>query len=132
MKNLILIGAFILTGFAAQAQANKTQAMATADVIAVNKVEHDFGVIPQGTPVTTEFVVTNKSKTPLIITEVKTSCGCTTPDYTKTPIAPGKTGIVKASYNAAAMGDFNKSVTLITNQGEKMVFIKGSVSAKTQ
>ncbi len=130
MKNLILIGAFILTGFATQAQ--NTQAMATADVIAVNKTEHNFGAIPQGTPVTTEFVVTNKSKTPLIITEVRTSCGCTTPDYTKTPIAPGKTGIVKASYNAAAMGDFNKSVTLVTNQGEKMLFIKGSVTAKAQ
>ena len=130
MKNLILIGAFILTGFATQAQS--TQAMATADIIAVNKAEHNFGTIEQGTPVTTEFVVTNKSKTPLIITEVRTSCGCTTPDYTKTPIAPGKTGIVKASYNAATIGDFNKSVTLVTNQGEKMLFIKGSVTAKAQ
>src|SRR4051812_8640087 len=61
---------------------------------------HDFGEIPQGKPVSVEFSFTNTGDAALLITDVKTSCGCTAPDYPKEPIAPGKTSTIKVTYNA--------------------------------
>ena len=97
-----------------------------------SKMEHDFGNIPQNTPVTTEFEVTNTGKAPLIITSVNASCGCTTPFFTKDPIMPGKKGVVKATFNAAAPGTFSKGITVVTNVPEKAsipLTIKGTVIA---
>lgn len=71
-----------------------------------------IGEVPQGKPVTFEFVFTNTGKEPVLITEVKASCGCTTPDYSKSPVKAGEKGIVKAVYNAAAVGAFSKVVTV--------------------
>lgn len=100
--------------------------------IKFNKVEHDFGNIPQGTPVTTEFEVTNTGKAPLIISNVNVTCGCTTPFFTKDPIMPGKKGLIKATFNAAAAGTFTKGITVVTNVPEKSgvpLTIKGTVIA---
>ncbi|MGD1842581.1 MAG: DUF1573 domain-containing protein [Thermonemataceae bacterium] len=108
------------------------QANAQASSMKFEKAKHDFGTIPQGTPVTTEFSFKNTGKTPVVISEVKTSCGCTTPFYTKDPVPPGQSGVIKASYNAAKSGDFNKSITVKTNAGDTVLFIKGSVVAKDQ
>src|SRR5690606_17917655 len=88
---------------------------------------YDFGSIPQGIPAEAEFVITNTGKEPLVIQNVKAQCGCTTPFYTKEPIEPGQTGKVKASYNAANPGAFNKSVTVTTNGGTSTLRIKGTV-----
>lgn len=90
---------------------------------------HDFGKINQGKPVSTEFTFTNTGSTPLVISNVKGSCGCTVTQYTKEPIAPGKTGNVKATFNAAAVGAFNKSVRVTANVegGTETLFIKGEV-----
>ncbi len=87
--------------------------------IKFNKMEHDFGNIPQGTPVTTEFEVINTGKAPLIISNVNVTCGCTTPFFTKDPIMPGKKGLIKATFNAAAAGAFTKGITVVTNVPDK-------------
>lgn len=89
-----------------------------------DKIEHDFGAIPQGKPVTAVFKVKNKSKSPLIFTSVNATCGCTTPSYTKEPIAPGKSGEITATYNALAPGDFTKQVTVITNLSDEQVVLR--------
>ena len=89
-----------------------------------DKIEHDFGTIPQGKPVTAVFKVKNKSKSPLIFTSVNASCGCTTPNYTKEPIAPGKTGEITATYNALAPGEFTKQVTVITSLSDEQVVLR--------
>ena len=68
--------------------------------IAFDKVEHDFGTILQGEVVTYSFHFTNTGSAPLLITSVSTSCGCTVGDYPRTPIDPGKDGVVKATYNS--------------------------------
>lgn len=90
---------------------------------------HDFGKIPQGKPVTVEFKFTNVGKAPLVISQAQAGCGCTTPDYSKEPVAPGKTGSVKATFNAAAVGVFNKSVTVTANVegGSTYLVLKGEV-----
>jgi hypothetical protein len=75
----------------------------------------DVGQIPQNTPKPIIFEFKNTGKTALIVTNVQGSCGCTATDYTKTPIAPGKSGTVTATYNAANPGVFTKTLSVTTN-----------------
>lgn len=91
----------------------------------------NFGDIEKGKPVTHEFSFKNTSKQTVLITNVKASCGCTTPTWTKTPIKPGETGNVTATYNAANPGAFTKTITVTTNDTEqnKVLSIKGKVNA---
>ncbi|HNF48950.1 MAG TPA: DUF1573 domain-containing protein, partial [Chitinophagales bacterium] len=81
----------------------------------------------QGKPVTYEFEFTNVGKEPLIIENVKASCGCTTPGWTKEPVMPGKKGMVSAQYNMAREGNFTKTITVTTKDGETItLYIKGN------
>lgn len=75
----------------------------------------NLGKIPQNVPVNVEFEVKNTGKAPLVITHVKAGCSCTVAEYPKDPLMPGKSGIIKATYNAAALGAFTKSVNVTTN-----------------
>lgn len=89
----------------------------------------DVGTIPQNTPKPIVFEFKNTGKTAVIVTNVQGSCGCTATDYTKTPIAPGKSGTVTATYNAANPGVFTKTVSVTTNAdtATKVLTIKGTV-----
>ena len=78
----------------------------------------DVGEIPQNKPKEINFEFKNTGKTTVIITNVQGSCGCTATAYTKTPILPGTTGTVTATYNAANAGAFSKTVTVTTNATE--------------
>ena len=82
------------------------------DVAKFNTESIELGKLKQGVPATATFVIKNIGKKPLMIEKTIPSCGCTAADYTKTPILPGKSGTVTATYNAAAMGKFNKSVSV--------------------
>ncbi len=90
---------------------------------------HDFGRIVQGKPVTAEFAFTNKGELPLVISQAKGSCGCTGVEYPKEPVMPGQSGQIKATFNAAVAGAFNKSVTVESNaeNGTQMLYFKGEV-----
>jgi len=130
MKKILILCAVIL-GFAFIA----TKASAQDDTKAefkFNEEKHDFGKIPQGTPVTTEFTFTNIGKEPLILTEVRPTCGCTIADYTKTPVKPGDTGTIKITYNAAVAAPFNKTIVVTSNAKtpQKYLNIVGEVIAK--
>jgi hypothetical protein len=89
----------------------------------------DVGEIPQGTPKDVVFEFKNTGKSDVIITNVKAACGCTATDYTKTPVKPGQSAKVTATYNAAAKGAFSKTVTVTTNAEEasKVLVFKGTV-----
>ncbi|MGV3557191.1 DUF1573 domain-containing protein [Larkinella arboricola] len=95
-----------------------TVSFAQKGVIKFTKESHDFGKVPQGTPVTHTFEFTNTGTDPVVISQATPSCGCTTPDWTKSAVMPGQKGFVKATYNAASMGSFNKNVTVVSN-GER-------------
>jgi hypothetical protein len=90
---------------------------------------HDFGKIKANTPVAHEFRFTNSGDAPLVISSVQASCGCTVTDYSRDPIAPGAEGYVKATYDAAKVGVFTKTVTVSANAEESVVklTIKGEV-----
>jgi hypothetical protein len=93
----------------------------------------DVGQIPQNNPKPIVFEFKNTGKKAVIITNVQGSCGCTATDYTKTPIAPGKSGTVTTTYNAAYPGGFTKTVSVTTNieTTVKVLTIKGTVVAAT-
>jgi hypothetical protein len=106
MKKLILsLTALVLT---VASFAQKT----VADVAKIASETIDLGKIKQGVPTTATFVVTNVGKEPLIIEQANPTCGCTIGDYTKAPIAPGKTGTITATYNAASASHFTKTLTV--------------------
>lgn len=134
MKKIILSTAFIFGAICFAMSQSPTVSVETGDPTSMakfkwEKTTHNFGKIDQGKPVSIEFKYTNTGKIPLIISNVKGSCGCTVTNYTKEPIAPGKSGNVKATFNAAAMGAFNKSVRVTANVegGTETLFIKGEV-----
>ncbi|MGV3461579.1 MAG: DUF1573 domain-containing protein [Flavobacterium sp.] len=130
---LAVAGALMLSfGANAQAPAKKaeTKAVATqASGVTWVKDVHDFGNIEKGKPVSYDFAFKNTTKQTVLITNVKASCGCTATNYTKTPIKPGETATVTATYNAASPGSFTKTVTVTTNDSEvnKILTIKGIV-----
>lgn len=80
---------------------------------------HNFGEVPQGTPVRHTFKFTNTGKTDLLIENVKPACQCTVTEYTKEAVAPGESGIVVAEYNAKNPGVFKKSLTVLANTEPK-------------
>ncbi|MBS1526784.1 MAG: DUF1573 domain-containing protein [Bacteroidetes bacterium] len=110
MKKLMILCAVIL-GFAFTASAQDNQ----KPEFKFNEEKHDFGKIPQGTPVTTVFEFTNIGQEPLILTEVRPTCGCTIADYTKTPVKAGDKGMIKITYNAAVAAPFNKTIVVTSN-----------------
>ena len=127
MKKLILMCAVVL-GFALNASAQDNQKAE----FKFNEEKHDFGKIPQGTPVTTIFEFTNIGQEPLILADVKPTCGCTIADYTKTPVKSGDKGLIKITYNAAAAYPFNKTIVVTSNAKtpQKFLVIVGEVIAK--
>src|ERR1700750_2776867 len=127
MKKLILMFAVII-GFAFTASAQDNE----KPEFKFNEEKHDFGKIPQGTPVTTVFEFTNVGKEPLILSEVRPTCGCTIADYTKTPVKSGEKGTIKITYNAAVAAPFNKGIVVTSNASipQKTLNIVGEVVAK--
>jgi len=112
----------------------KAQTADTTLVINFASTVHDYGTIEQGSDGAFEFKFTNEGKTPLILSNVRSSCGCTVPSWTKEPVAPGNEGAIKVVYNTNNVGNFNKSITVTSNAKNSQVIlqIKGSVTAKPQ
>ncbi len=102
--------------------------------IAFESEVHDFGKVKEeGGTVSCKFEFTNTGGSPLVINEVKASCGCTTPEYTEKPVMPGKKGYVRVIFNPANRpGTFNKSIVVRTNGVEAITVlrVKGDVQAK--
>jgi len=100
--------------------------------IKFEETTHQFGEVEKGAPAEYAFVFTNTSDEPITLTRVKASCGCTTPAWTREPVAPGETGEIKVKYNTNRVGPFTKTVTV--NYGEEgerpiVLYIKGKVNS---
>ena len=95
---------------------------------------HDFGDIKEANgAVSHVFTIKNTGDAPLVISRATASCGCTQPDYTKDPIAPGKTGEIKVTYDPTGRpAPFNKNVSVFSNgkNGSAILWIKGNVEPK--
>ena len=97
---------------------------------------HDFGSIKEnGGPVSVEFPFTNSGDANLVVYEAKAECGCTTPEYPKAPVAPGKSGKIKVTYNPLGRpGIFEKVITVKSNGKKSKVRLKirGTVVPKSK
>lgn len=127
MKKIILLATVCLAfSFTASAQTPSDT------TIVFNKLVHDFGnIIQNAGPQTYKFEFTNTGTEAIIIQRVQPSCGCTTPNWTKEPVAPGETGEVMATYNPGGLAPFDKTLTVTSNGTPSTIVlhIKGVVVA---
>jgi hypothetical protein len=130
-KTLLLALSLTAAAFSAQAQAPATKAAQTAGpAITFEEVKYDFGSVVQGGTVDHTFKFKNTGTAPLVISNIGVSCGCTTPEWTKDPVAPGKTGTISAHFNSTGkMGMQNKVLTIESNAtgGSTTVSLVGEV-----
>ena len=128
MKQLFILCSLILVSIFADAENPAPSKMK------FSALEHDFGNQAQGKPVAYEFEFTNiDTKDAVVLEDVKASCGCTTPTWTREPVLPGKKGVIKAQYNMARDGAFRKSITVTTKDGETItLYISGNAVAQKQ
>jgi len=126
MKKMILMTLMLVCGM--------TMSMAQKPAqIKFDKTTHNFGSFSESNPkVTCTFTYTNVGEQPLVVNQAIASCGCTVPEYTKTPVQPGEKGEIKVTYNGAGKfpGHFKKSITVRTNGAVEMtrLYIEGDMT----
>jgi hypothetical protein len=113
-----------------------SQDLATNDAIGVFVFEAetiDYGTIEQNDNGVRIFKFKNRGRAPIVISKVKTTCGCTVPTYPKQAILPGESASIDIKYATNRLGKFSKSITVISNadQDQKRLQIKGNVVAKS-
>ena len=126
MKKIIVLTALLLCAVTA------TFAQDSAK-IKFEEVLHDFGTFPETQPVQKcVFKFTNVGDQPLVINQAVASCGCTVPEYTKTPTPPGGKGTIEVTYNGKGKfpGHFKKSITIRTNGSFPVtrIYIEGNMT----
>ncbi|MFT5436826.1 MAG: hypothetical protein ACI840_001477 [Ulvibacter sp.] len=121
MKKLVLLALIVLVSVAANAQAK----------ISFKSETVDFGEIAKGSDGIRVFEFTNTGNAPLIISEVKSSCGCTVPKKPDGPIAPGASSTIQVKYDTNRVGPIRKTITVYSNAEAsiKALKIKGEVLA---
>lgn len=95
-----------------------------------DKLSHDFGDIDKGTEAVAVFTITNQGQAPLVIENVKVSCGCTVAKWSSEPVMPQDTARIKVSYNSNIVGEIKRSVVVKTNdyrQKRTLLLITGNV-----
>jgi hypothetical protein len=129
MKKYVFLSFFLAIAFSIGSLSQTVE-----PTISFDKDTHDFGSIKEENgKVRFDFQFTNTGGKPLIINQVRASCGCTSPDWSKEPILPGKKGFVSATYDPMNRpGPFNKSLTVVSNSTNPNVvlYIKGDVAPK--
>lgn len=119
MKKYLIV-AFLLmvvsSTFAQEAKAQTVAVKTDGPVLTLDKNTHDFGNITQGDVVEKVFTFTNTGSQPLIITNIQTSCGCTTPEWPRNPIMPGGKGEIKVGFNSnGKLNKQDKKLPIISN-----------------
>ncbi len=131
MKKFALICMFAALVFGVSAQdVEKKEVPANGAKIRFEQMEHQYGTIQKGGNGDCEFTFWNDGNEPLILQNVKASCGCTTPSYTQKPVMPGESGTIKVHYNTNNVGGFSKTVTVTSNAVDNprvVLRIKGNV-----
>jgi hypothetical protein len=95
-----------------------------------DKTLHDFGEIQNGTAVETVFSYTNSGRSPLVVTDIKSTCGCTVPQgWSKEPLMPGESSQFSVKFNGKGANKVSKTITLTTNteKGKEQVRISAFV-----
>ncbi|RDK84324.1 DUF1573 domain-containing protein [Marinirhabdus gelatinilytica] len=128
-KGAIVCFLLIATAHVGHAQMTLAKTEAKVAIIDFDVETLDYGKIAQNSDGTRTISFTNTGDAPLVISEVKSSCGCTVPTYSKAPILPNATGEITVKYNTSKVGAFTKKITVLSNATEasKVIRIKGVV-----
>ena len=131
MKRLVFFLSLILMSSIVLVAQEERKVKSNAEM-SFASLSHDYGSIVYGADGTYNFKFTNKAEKPIVITDVKSSCGCTIPSWPKEPIQPGKTGSITVKYNTKLPGSFNKTVQVFSTAENSPVklSIRGKVNAK--
>lgn len=144
MKKLFLLSAIALVSFTSckekaveKINQENVEKAAERDAQAIvfpavtfDKTTHDFGEIMNGTPVETVFSYTNTGKSPLVVTDIKSTCGCTVPQgWSREPLAPGASSQFTVKFNGKGANKVSKTITLTTNteKGREQVRISAFI-----
>ena len=100
-------------------------------VMEMEKTSHNFGKFQESVPQTYVFKFKNTGDEPLVIQQAMSSCGCTVPQYTKTPIKPGESGEISVTYNGKGKypGRFKKGITIRSNAKNSLmrIYVEGEM-----
>lgn len=130
MKKMLFIAVALVLALNVAAQEKQ--------VVEFTENTYDFGTVKEEDgKVSHVFTFTNISQSPITVTNVKASCGCTTPNWSRQPVMPGEQGVVTATYSASGRpGNFHKSITVTLSNGTEnftvVLYIKGQVTQKQQ
>ena len=136
MKRIVLFLALLFLtatiGFSQNENTNVNRDDKNTPYISFNKTVHDYGTIEWGGNGTYKFEFTNTGKNPLLLSNVRSSCGCTVPKWPKEPIRKGEKAYMEVRYNTRIIGNFSKSVTVYSNASNSPVLlrIKGMVEKR--
>jgi len=131
----VLIGIILAAGFfmvpACTRSSSHTDVAAGSASISFDTTEHDYGTIAYAGDGTWEFAFRNTGTEPLLLTNVRSSCGCTIPEWPKEPIPQGGKGTIRVNYNTQLTGTFSKSISVFSNATATPVILKirGTVEA---
>ena len=127
----VLLAFVLLLGTTVYAQQDTAKHVnPNAPKIKFKEEAHEFGTIVEGPQATYDFHFKNEGKEPLVLSNVRASCGCTVPTWPKEPVLPGKESVITATYNTQGrVGKFTKTITVESNAdgGNKVVTITGEV-----
>lgn len=103
-------------------QVNKP--VGTQAEITFEKLEHDYGDVSKGGNGETSFTYKNTGKAPLVLSNIRSSCGCAVPFWSREPLMPGQSANIKVKYNTANVGPINKSITVESNAITNRIVLK--------
>lgn len=133
---MIAAGFFFMTSaiYAQQENETKPNDNPNAAEISFKDKVHDYGTLFVGGDGNCEFEFTNTGKEPLILSSVRSSCGCTVPSWPREPILPGKKEVIKVKYDTNRIGPINKSVTVMSNAKNptEVLRIAGNIVKKAE
>ncbi len=133
MKKLVVL--FSALFCFAMCSFGQTEEAAAPQSVSFEYTTYDYGQIQKGSDGKCSFKFTNNTDTPLILTNVVASCGCTVPSWPKTPINPGESNVINVKYNTNNVGHFTKRITVTTNKQDMstiILTIKGQVTEATE
>ena len=120
----LLFVSLVVSSAYSQKEINTNQDTKDIPEIYFEKTTHDYGNIEYSSDGLCEFVFKNTGKEPLLLTNVKASCGCTTPTWPKEPIKKGKKGTIVVKYNTKIIGAFTKTIRVYSNAKTSPVTLK--------
>jgi hypothetical protein len=126
MKKIIASVLFVMATFimgCSQTASSGDESKAFGPTIEFKDTEHDFGTIQQGGDGAYSFIFTNTGTDPLILSNVRSSCGCTIPEWPREPINAGQSASILVKYDTKRIGAFNKTISVYSNAGEEPIVL---------